>query len=512
MAQLNGSVESSAVSIMDESGFFEESSLGSLKGLNESLTKYIKMVRDLEARLEGQEGAASRKTVINVKIDRKKYVDISVKYQKALGEAKDKVKGADDEIAKLMAKIAQLEAEIKILLKRNADKDASIWEIDLAIEKLKAELAQLEANLKLAAQQKEMYEKQIKALGAEIEKLNNELKTVIGNYAAGKSNSYLMGAKLRSLEKDLRFQASVRQSQLETESSMSKGDMTEINEAFKERYKPGLENQLQLLGTLFTHYTAACTTQMESLYQQKMTGLEAEIAGVPLPALQDEEFQLLAVQLENTRLRTREMETSNLQLVSKKTVLQNTMEERKKYINDQLSAKDKELGLLKDENDTIRKKYELLLKELDLKEVDNYSNILTPEIRRISRRFGSEASVNNSRTINYSYSDQVITAKALEGELSSDSDSDIEASKMKESFKSVTRNAQASASTVGTASVEAKKVEEKKAESVAVKASVKAEASEAVIKQTTQVSQKESVTTQQVSSSKKTSVKTSSKK
>lgn len=282
-----------------------------------------------------------------------------------------------------------------------------------------------------------------------------------------------------------------------------------------ERYKPGLENQLQLLSSLFIQYTTACNTQLEGMYQQKMTDLGKEIAAVPMPAHQDGEFQTLQVQLESSKLRARELETNNLELVSRKTILQTTVEERKKYFTDQLSAKDKELILLQEENEAIKKKYEALLKEFDLNEVSNYSNILTPEISRISRRFGSEASVNNSRTINYSYTDQVVSVKKLDAEYSSDSDSDHDISAgsvMKESMKSVSRNAQASASIVGTASVESKKVEEKKGETVEVKASIKTEASEAVIKQTTQVSQKETVTTQQVSNSKKATTKAAAKK
>jgi len=493
--------------------------MGSMKGLNESLMKYIQMVRDLEKRLEEQGESPARKTVINVKVDRKKYVDIGVKYQKALIDAKDKVKDADDAIAKLMAKIAQLEAEIKILLKRNADKDAAIWDIELTIEKLKAELAQLEANLKLAEQQKAMYEKQIKVLRDEIGKLDAELKNVIKQYSEGKSNSYLLGAKLRTLEKDLRFKASVRQSELETESSMAKGDMTQIDEAFKERYKPGLENQLQLLGSLFVQYTTACQTQLEGLYKQKITDLEGEIATVPVPVTQDGKFQELQVTLESSKLRARELEANNLELVSKKTVLETTAAERQKYFADQLSAKDKELLLLQQDNAAIKKKYEALMAEFDLKEVTNYSNILTPEISRISRKFGKEASVNNTRTINYSYTDSVVSVKKLDADYSSDSSSDGDSgSKMKESMKSVARNAQASGSTMGSASASlgsSVSASASAASSVAASVSatsVKAESSEAVIKQTTQVSQEKTVTTQQVTNTKKATTKAATKK
>merc|ERR1711915_606540 len=150
------------------------------------------------------------------------------------------------------------------------------------------------------------------------------------------------------------------------------------------------------------------------------------------------------------------------------------------YFNDQISARDKELKLLQDENEAIKKKYKDIFEQFDVKEVMKYSNILTPEISRISRRFGNESSVNNSRVINYSYNDTIVVAKNLNASksYSSDSDSDNESLKTKETMKSVGRNATASSSVVGSA--------ETKVEASAVKASAKAESSEAVIKQTTQ--------------------------
>merc|ERR1712112_777604 len=182
-----------------------------------------------------------------------------------------------------------------------------------------------------------------------------------------------------------------------------------------------------------------------------------------------------------------------------------TAAERQKYFADQLSAKDKELLLLQQDNAAIKKKYEALMAEFDLKEVTNYSNILTPEISRISRKFGKEASVNNTRTINYSYTDSVVSVKKLDADYSSDSSSDGDSgSKMKESMKSVARNAQASGSTMGSASASS-------GSSVSA-SSVKAESSEAVIKQTTQVSQEKTVTTQQVTNTKKATTKAATKK
>jgi len=416
------------------------------------------------------------------------------------------VQAADDEIAMLLARIAQLEAEIKILTKRNGDKDAAIWNSNLTIEKLKAELAQLEANLKLAEQQKQMYEKQIKLVGEEVAKLNAELTKVVRDYADGKSNSYKLGAKLRTLEKELRFKAAVAQTKLETESSLAKGNLMQIDEAVKQRYKPGLDNQLEMLRSLYEQYTSACSLQLEGAYKQKISELEKEIEGVPVPAIQDSEYQTLQIQLESLKLKTRDLEVSNLELESKKSSLAASLEERRKYFNDQISARDKELKLLQDENEAIKKKYKDIFEQFDVKEVMKYSNILTPEISRISRRFGNESSVNNSRVINYSYNDTTVVAKNLNASksYSSESDSDNESLKTKETIKSVGRNATASASVVGSS--------ETKVEASAVKASVKAESSEAVIKQTTQVTQKETVSSQQVANTKKTTPKGPAKK
>jgi len=349
-----------------------------------------------------------------------------------------------------------------------------------------------------------MYEKQIKVVRDEVAKLTEELNNVVAAYANGKSKNYELGAKLRTLEKELRFKAAVAQTKLEAESSMAKGNLHQIDEAVKQRYKPGLDNQLEMLKNLYQEYTTACSIQLEGMYKQKISELEKEKENVPIPAIQDSEFQSLQVQLESLKLRTRELEVNNLELESKKSTLAASLEERKKYFSDQISARDKELKLLQDENEAIMKKYKAIFEQFDVKEVMKYSNILTPEISRISKRFGKESSVNNSRMINYSYKDTTVVTKDLNSSKaygSDSSDSEDEKNKVKETMKSVGRNATASASVVGAAET---KVEQKKVEATAVKASTKAESSEAVIKQTTQVSQKETVTTQQVSNSKKT--------
>jgi len=514
MATVNGTMVAAnkQSEMLEESGFFEDAQMGNLEHLNTLLVKYIKMVQALEEQ-EASTGVSRRNTIINVNIDRSKLIKVGTKYEKEITDWKKKCEEADKEIAALLAKIAQLEADIKLLKKRNADKDAAIWDKDLTIEKLKAELSGLEIALSLAQQQKTRFEAQLKAVRDKIADIGNNLNTVVTAYMKEKERSGALAADLKATEKDLRFKIAVLGAKLETESSSANIDLSTIDTQIKDRYQVKMDSQLQMLKKMYTQHMEACTTSLESLYKKKITDLEKEIGQVPKPAEQDAEFQELQVQLESCRMKSTELDANNLELVSKQKVLEATVAERKRFYDDQLSAKDRELKRLQDDHSAIKMKYDKLMKELDWKEVREYSNILTPEISRIGSRgrFGIESYVNTGKTLNFSHhDDSVVIIKGEKSSYSSDSDSDSEAGKAKKTAK-VIQDAKSSAVTA--VKVEAKMVESNKAEAGVIDTSKMSggRVAEASVAEASRVTQSSTVTSQQVSSSKKTSKATSKK-
>merc|ERR1740131_789430 len=162
MAAVNGNIEMQSQGSLVRSGSFEMQGMASMNNLNNLLIEYIKAVQELEARQANSDGIPRRETTINVNINRTKLIEMSTKYEPQLTEWKNKCRAADDQIAELMAKIAQLEAEIKFLMKKNSDKEDSIRDKDLTIERLRAEISKLEANLSLAQNQKQIFDVQLK--------------------------------------------------------------------------------------------------------------------------------------------------------------------------------------------------------------------------------------------------------------------------------------------------------------------------------------------------------------
>lgn len=524
MATVNGTIVKASMESagkMMESGFFEEEGMGNMEHLNGLLTKYIKMVQALEEQQDGNTTMPSRNTTINVNIDRSKLIMVGSKYEKEVVAWKNKCAAADEEIAALLAKIAQLEAEIKMLIKRNSDKDSAIWDRDLTIEKLRAEISRLQANLSLAQHQKQIFESQLKGLRVEIAKMTADLKSVVADYTSEKKNSNVLAARLRALEKDLRFKISILGAELETESSSANVDLSTIDTQIKDRYQIKMAGQLQMLRKMYEQHTEACTESLKTLYKKKVTDLEKEIGQLPKAVEQDGEFQELQVQLESCRLKSTELEANNLDLVSKHTALEAAVGERKRFFNDQLSAKERELKMLQQENEEVKKKYEKLMKELDMKQVRKYSNLLTPEISRISSRFGTATYVNTGKTLNFSHLDE---SSVVIKEIDTSSESETDGGKAKITMKSVSPKAappaavgkieavkveakkaeatKVEATKVEASKVEATKVEATKFEATKVEAS-KVEASKVVIKESTQVTQSSSVTSQQVTNTKK---------
>merc|ERR1712168_168622 len=81
-----------------------------LETLNKSLNDYISMVQNLDSSWQG--GIVSRRTTVNVNVDRKT-ISVNLTIQKELDEIQEKCKKNDGTIAELLAKIWELECQIR---------------------------------------------------------------------------------------------------------------------------------------------------------------------------------------------------------------------------------------------------------------------------------------------------------------------------------------------------------------------------------------------------------------
>jgi len=383
-----------------------------LTELNRNLSQYIELVKQLEAGHQGGLRSTGR-TTINVTIDRSQVDIIQEKYTKGLADLKDKCKKNDELIAGLRAEIYKLKCEIKQLIKSNSDKERSIGELDLTIGQLKDEVARLEANLSFYKNQKGIFELQVQGLQKKIASLNEQLGKAIADLKDKKIGNAKLASDLYRLEKELRFQISVKSRELMAERTKSNIDWEAIKTKKGERYNIWMEDQLQKLKDTYEQQKGDFDETMKTMYLEKETKLQASLTKAQKEAEKPNvEAGKLKIEVETLKLKFGELEANNQHLNVKHLEISTELENKRNAYKTQLSAKDRELLNMQKEHDAIKAKYEEMLKGINSAQVEIYSNTLTPEIRRISSRFGSQQVVSSGKTLNFSRTSTSMTASS----------------------------------------------------------------------------------------------------
>jgi len=373
-----------------------------LSVLNRNLIQYIELVKQLEA---GHQGGIQNagKTTINVTIDRSQITVIQEKYQNDLRDLQDKCAENDKTIAGLLVEIYRLESQIKQLNKSNSNKQSQLGDLNLIIGQLEAEVARLKAKLTFYQNQKAIFELQLKELQKEVTSLNNRLGKVITDFNEKKLTNAGLATQYYKIEKQLRFQIGVLSRELVAERTKTNIDWEEIKTKKGERYKIWMEEELKVLQATYQTQMEEVQLTMENLYEEKERNLVAslatahETAGKP-----NEEASKLKVELESMKLKLGELEANNQQLGVKHLEISTELELKRESYRTQLSAKDRELARMRRDHEAIKAKYEELLRGSNRDQVEIYSTTLTPEIRRISNRFGSQQLVSSGKTLNFS--------------------------------------------------------------------------------------------------------------
>jgi len=375
-----------------------------LEHLNGLLQKYIKIVQALEEKQGGSVSVPTKNTIINVNIDRSKFESLTEEHERELEILRETWGESNDEGSRLLGRMTQLEAEIKILKKNNTDKDWAIQDRDLNTIKLKSELNRLQANLNLAQSQKEIFYTQIKVLREDIGKMIADLETVIKAYADEKVNNAMLAGKIQLLEMELRFRLSILSSSAETEDFVRNLDMSSIEDEIEDHYQQRLTNQVDLLRKMYSQQLEASTTALESVYMDKIVQLKNEITALPKHPEVSEQLEKLKIELESCRLKHAELETNNVDLANKQAMIQAIFNEKKRIFHEKETAKQKELLILQQENEAIKMKYQNLMNNINMKQVKDYSSMLIPEVARYKNYFGSTACMSNRKTLNFSNS------------------------------------------------------------------------------------------------------------
>merc|ERR1719483_383620 len=232
--------------------------------------------------------------------------------------------------------------------------------------------------------------------------MTSDLNMLVAAYSKEKESNTVLVGQLMALEKEMMFKVSVLSSELEIESITRNFDMSSIDSKLMEKYKKRQHNQVQLLEKMYEQHLNSATISLETSYKIKISGLQEEIQKLQATDENDEEIQLLQIQLESCGLKLSELETNNFQLEQKKKELEKNIEVKREFFIDQESAKEREWDIVRAENEEIKTKYQILINQLDLSQVKNYTNILKPEIERVSGQFASETFVNNRKIFNLS--------------------------------------------------------------------------------------------------------------
>jgi len=381
---------------------FDESS--DLTTLNSNLEKYIELVKNLEKNhVDGLKSTGE--TVINVNIDRRKTIAIHSKYTSELSAVQEACKANSKKIADLLAEIFRLKSQIKILTNSNSAKKSAIGDLDLTIGQLDAEIARLKASLSFYEGQKVIFEAQKKALEEEIAGLNKRLELTIKNLneATGKNAEIL--AEINKIEKELRFKVGVKGQELLAERTKSYINWEEIKKKKGEKYSIWMQGELDKLQDTYKDEMETVKKTLETQWEEKIKILDVDVKKAEAAAgVEDEEAKKLKIQLEELRLRVGELEASKQHLGVKQMEIKAEMEVKMVTFAAQKSAKEKELEKMKEDCSAIKAKYEEMMKGINWEQVAHYSTTLTPEIRRISGRFGTMQIVSSGKKMNFSKS------------------------------------------------------------------------------------------------------------
>merc|ERR1719402_1974807 len=183
---------------------------------------------------------------------------------------------------------------------------------------------------------------------------------------------------------------------------------TNINwEDFKakkgDQYRIWLDEQLQELQATYQQQQQDVRVTMRDMYQEKKEKLEIELkkatANVDKP---DGEASRLKIELERIRRQLTELEASQQNLRIKNVEITAEQKMKEALYKEQLSAKEKELKRKRNEHNEIKAEEEELKALRNQEQVERYSNTLTPEMRRIAGRLGTQQVINNGKTLNFS--------------------------------------------------------------------------------------------------------------
>merc|ERR1712055_601425 len=207
--------------------------------------------------------------------------------------------------------------------------------------------------------------------------------------------------------------SSVKSRELVAEKTKSNIDWEEIKTKKGEKYKIWMEDQLQKLQMTYQQQRGDFEETMKTMYQGKEKALTASLSKAQNDAAKpNEEANKLKIQLETMKLKFGELEANHNLLTVKKLEISTELENKKNIFLAQMSAKEREK-----EYTAIKAKYEEMMKGINAAQVEVYSNTLTPEIRRISGRFGSQQVVSSGKTLNFSRTSSSFSASSASVEV-----------------------------------------------------------------------------------------------
>jgi len=372
-----------------------------LESLNKSLNDYISMVQDLDSSWQG--GIVSRRTTVNVNVDRKT-ISVNLTIQKELDEIQEKCKKNDGTIAELLAKIWELECQIR--KERNSNKP-DIDGFEITIKHLEDEVSRLKASLKFLEEEKRMFEEQKKDLEQQMADLEKMLKDKIDDLNGKRKSNADLKSAVKAKEKELRFQVSLKSREVTAERTKTNVNMEEVKEKQVESYKIWMKKQLDELREMYEKQKVDVAATMRDMYERKLEKLTAEREKAEKEKVDNKVDTKIKEELERLRLQLGELQTNNQHLVVKKTEIGAELDLKSNAYAEQLSAKEKELMKLRADHAKMRMEIEEMMAGLNHEQVAIYNQQLTPEMRRITDkargRWGKEQMVNTSKVVNYTH-------------------------------------------------------------------------------------------------------------
>jgi len=244
-----------------------------LQVLNDRFANYIDRVRSLEQenlRLTVQIQSTEDTTTREIS-------NLKGLYEAELADARKLLDETAKEKAHLQIEVGKWKAEADDLAAKLAKRDAEADALHKSLKDAEKKISDLSANLSIALKEKQRATDELTALQAELPELESQRNLAKRQLEEETLVRVDLENRLQSLKEELVFKKSLFDSELNETRKKKELEITEIDQSLATEYDNRLQESLQDLRRHYDEQAAALKSQLEDMYETKITGMQDQL-------------------------------------------------------------------------------------------------------------------------------------------------------------------------------------------------------------------------------------------